>query len=169
MDKVTRELGKKFDKQRAKERVEDLRKASNIESSGEDVILAASRAAKAAAAARAATSENSTSGELEIKLRRRRQSIGEEAMTPTRKTGERSDISREREKQKKREKRDKKNDEGIASAPKGSTDANDLGESSSDEAYTSVCVGYALATFALFVLLLFTAYFVMVVRTLSHR
>ena len=75
-------------------------------------------------------------------------------MTPTRKTGERSDISREREKQKKREKRDKKNNEGIAPAPKGSTDANDLGESSSDEAYTSVCVGYALATFALFVLLL---------------
>ena len=73
------------------------------------------------------------------------------------------------EKSEKREKRDKKNNEGIAPAPKGSTDANDLGESSSDEAYTSVCVGYALATFALFVLLLFTAYFVMVVRTLSHR
>ena len=107
VDKVSGELGKKFDKRLAKEKIEDLRVASNIEASGEDAILAASRANKAPAVGTSASSE------LTTKLRRRRQSMGEEVMTSTTgKSGTRGDDkSRGVAREKEREKREK---EGIA-------------------------------------------------------
>jgi hypothetical protein len=173
VDKVSGELGKKFDRRLAKEKIEDLRVASNIEASGEDAILAASRAGKAPAAGASA------SPELATKLRRRRQSMGEEVMTPTTgKSGARGDDDKSRgvARKKEREKREKddKNKAGKekkekAAAPSGKAKAKDESGAALSDSTSSICGAYTLATFALFVLLLFIAYFVLLLKSLPQR
>ena len=149
-DKVTGELGKKLERQLAKERVEELRIASNIEASEEDTILTQAKAASSSD-----NRSNNLSPELANKLRRRRQSMGEEATTPSRMSGVCADKKLEEPRRKGSEDREDRGTDKNTVAPPDKTEADD---------YSS-----ALLTFAIAVLLLFIAYFFFVMTNFSRR
>lgn len=177
-DKVSGELGKKFEKQLFKEKVAEFRTASNIDSEhDEDSILA--KVKRVSSSSRSETNSN-VSPELASKLRRRRQSMGEEepdqrsvsGSDPIQTPGTHepaSSINSKKNSEVELKQNDIKNPKiKSAKAVRGKkTKRIRASESEDIQLVSSVCDGHMLSVFAVSVLVLFVAYFIFIMKSIS--